>query len=388
MKVYISPYGVGLGHASRMLLVANSLAEDGDDIRFSSFGDAVKYVKMHGFECFDVPPVEFAWNPDTGFSIKNSITKLPENLMHFIGQCGNEGKNVVKFNPDVIVADTRLSSLVVAKALNLPSITILNQIKLLLSPRLREVSVARMFERLLGEFLGGLWATSDSLLIPDLPPPYTLSEENLWQIGSVSNKLEYIGFIAPKPTVNEEYVDKVAKLLGFDRGKPIVFAHISGPSASKTVVLKKVMEAMQNTSSDIQFVISEGKPKGDTVPKKIRNGWYFEWCPVKDEIFTMSDLLIMRGGHSTLAQAIRYGKPVVAIPIENHGEQLGNAKKAQKIGLGLALTQKDLKSEDISDAVEQVFNDSSFESRAKMLMEIANRMDGTQNIVRKVRSYL
>ncbi len=391
MKVYISLYGVGLGHASRMLLVANSLAEHGTDIRFSSFGDAVKYVSMHGFECFDVPPIEFTWNIDTGFSIKNSITRLPENLMHFIGQCGNEGKNIVKFNPDVIVSDTRLSSLMVAKAIGLlqiklPCITILNQIKLLLSPRLREVRVARVFERLMGEFLGGLWATSDSLLIPDLPPPYTLSEENIWQIGSVSNKLQYIGFMAPKPIVNEEYVDKVAKLLGFDRSKPIVFAHISGPDVTKTVVFKKVIEAMQNVTN-IQFVISEGKPNGDTVPKKIRDGWYFEWCPVRDEIFAMSDLLIMRGGHSTLAQAIQYGKPVVAIPIENHGEQLGNAKKAQKIGLGLALAQKDLKPEEISDAVEQVLNDSSFESRAKMLMEIANRMDGTQNIVQKVRAY-
>ena len=386
-KAYISVYGVGLGHASRMLLVANSLTEQGTDIRFSSFGDAVNYVNMHGFECFDVSPVEFAWSADAGFSIKNSITRLPVNFMHFIGQCGNEGKNIVKFKPGVIVSDTRLSSLVVAKALGLPCITILNQIKLLLSPRLREVGAARMFERMLGEFLGGLWATSDSVLIPDLPPPYTLSEQNLWQIGSVYNKLQYIGFMAPKPSINEEYVDKVAKLLGFDRGKPTVFAHISGPSPTKTVVLNKVIEAMQNLDN-IQLAISEGKPKGDTVPKKIRNGWYFEWCPVKDEIFAMSNMLIIRGGHSTLGQAIQYGKPVVTIPIENHGEQLGNAKKAQKMGLGLMLVKKDLKPEDISNAVQQVLNDSSFENRAKMLMELANRMDGTHNIVEKVRSYL
>jgi len=386
-KVYISLYGVGLGHASRMLLVANSLAEHGADIRFSSFGDAVKYVNMHGFECFDVPPVEFAWSADKGFSIKSSITRLPVNFMHFIGQCGNEGKNIATFDPDVIVSDTRLSSLVMAKVLGLPCITILNQIKLLLSPRLREFRAARMFEHFMGEFLGGLWATSDSVLIPDLPPPYTLSEENLWQIGSVSNKLRYIGFMAPKSSINDEYVDKVAKLLGFDRGKPTVFAHISGPTATKTVVLNKVIESMQNVDN-VQFVISEGKPKGDTVPRKIRNGWYFEWCPVKDEIFAMSNMLIMRGGHSTLGQAIQYGKPVVTIPIENHGEQLGNAKKAQKIGLGLMLWQKDLRPEDISSAVQQVLNDSSFESRAKTLMEMANRMDGTYNIVQKVRSYL
>ena len=228
---------------------------------------------------------------------------------------------------------------------------------------------------------------SDSVLIPDLPPPYTLSEENLWQVGSVSNKLEYIGFMAPKSVVNEEYIDKVAKLLGFDRSKPTVFAHISGPSATKIVVLKKIIEAMQNVEN-IQLVVSEGKPKGDTVPRKIRNGWYFEWCPVKDEIFAMSNLLIMRGGHSTLAQAIQYGKPVVTIPIENHGEQLGNARKAEKIGLGLMLAQKDLKPENISDAVQQVLKDSSFESKTKILMEIANKMDGTNAIAQKVRSYL
>jgi len=386
-RVYVSLYGVGLGHASRMLLVANSLAEQGADIKFSSFGDAVNYVNMHGFECFEVPPVELAWSAEKGFSIKSSITKLPENLVHLIGQCGAEGGNITKFNPAVVVSDTRLSSLVVAKTLGLPTITILNQIRLLLSPRLRDFRAARIFERFIGEFLGGLWGMSDSVLIPDLPPPYTLSEENLWRIGSVSDKLEYIGFMAPKSVVNEEYIDKVAKLLGFDRSKPTVFAHVSGPSTTKIVILKKIIEAMQNVEN-IQLVVSEGKPEGDTVPRKIRNGWYFEWCPVKDEIFAMSNLLIMRGGHSTLAQAIQYGKPVVTIPIENHGEQLGNARKAEKIGLGLMLAQKDLKPENISDAVQQVLNDSSFANKTNTLMELANKMDGTNTIVQKVRSYL
>ncbi|MFQ5920861.1 MAG: glycosyltransferase [Nitrososphaerales archaeon] len=386
-KVYISLYGVGLGHASRMLLVANNLAEQGADVRFSSFGEAVKYVRMHGFECFDGPSIEFGWSPESGFMVKRSLMKLPENLFHFISQCGNEGRNITGFDPAVVVSDTRLSSLLIAKRVGLPCITILNQIKLLLSPRLRDFAVTRVFEQGVGEFLGGLWARSDSLLVPDLPPPYTLSEDNLWSIGSVSNKLEYIGFMSPKSSISEEYVDKVAKLLGFDRSKPVVFAHISGPATTKILVLKKVTEAVTNLE-DVQYVVSEGRPNGDTVPRKIRNGWYFEWCPVKDEVFAMSNMLIMRGGHSTLSQAIRYGKPVVTIPVENHSEQLGNARKAEKIGLGVMLRQKDLRPADITAAVEQVLNDSKFESRARMLMEMAERTDGTQNIAEKVRSYL
>jgi UDP:flavonoid glycosyltransferase YjiC (YdhE family) len=379
-------YGVGLGHASRMLLVANKLSDDAT-IEFSSFGDAVEYVRMHGFDCFPVPAIDFGWGTDSGFSIKESVRKLPRNFLRFTAQLRSEGRNIGRFRPDVVVSDTRLSSLFVAKTLDIPCITILNQIKLLLSPRLREVGAARLFEDMLGEVLGSLWSMSESVTIPDLPPPYTLSEENIWTVGSASNKLKYVGFMAPKPTISEEYVEKVSKLLGFDRSKPIVFAHISGPTPTKMSVLQKVINSFKDNDA-VQFVISEGKPNGDTVPRRMKSGWYFEWCPVRDEIFAMSDLLIMRGGHSTLAQAIQYGKPVVAIPIENHGEQLGNAAKAQKIGLGLMLRQKGLEPEQISDAVEQVLNDSSFGSKAQMLMEIANKHNGTENIVEMVRSYL
>jgi UDP:flavonoid glycosyltransferase YjiC (YdhE family) len=384
-KVYVAMYGVGLGHASRMLLVADNLKKDAN-IQFSSFGDAVNYIRMHGYDCLPVPSIDFGWGTDTGFSIKESIMKLPKNFLHFTAQLGTEGKNIGSFKPDVVVSDTRLSSLFMAKTLNIPCITILNQIKLLLSPRLREVRVARKFEDMLGEVMGALWSKSDLVFIPDLPPPYTLSEQNIWPVGSTANKLKYIGFMAPKPTINEEYVDKVAKLLGFDHSKPVVFAHISGPNETKMTVLKMIMEALKD-NDDIQFIVSEGKPEGDTVPRKISNGWYFEWCPVRDEIFAMSDLLIMRGGHSTLAQAIQYGKPVVSIPIENHGEQLGNASKAQKIGLGVMLKQKGLKLEDISNATEQVLNDSTFSEKAKMLMGYANKLNGIENISNIVRSY-
>ncbi|MEM3085461.1 MAG: glycosyltransferase family protein [Nitrososphaerales archaeon] len=384
-RVYIALYGVGLGHASRMLLVAKNLAEHAN-IRFSSFGDAVDYIKMHGFECNSVAPIDFGWSADAGFSIKESIVKLPQNFFRFTVQLGTEGKNIGNFQPDVVISDTRLSSLFMAKALDIPCITILNQIKLLLSPRLREVSVARIFEDMLGEMLGTFWAKSDSVLIPDLPPPYTLSEQNIWSVDSAASKLKYIGFMASKPTVNEDYVDKVAKLLGFSRSKPIVFAHISGPAATKMAVLKNVLEAFKENDW-LQFVASEGKPGGSTVPRKIRGGWYFEWCPVRDEIFAMSDLLIIRGGHSTLAQAILYGKPVLTVPIENHGEQLGNAAKAQKIGLGLMLRQKELKPKDIYSATEHILNDASFKKNAKILMQTANKLNGVENIADTVKSY-
>ena len=39
-KAYFTPYGVGLGHASRLIMVASRLQRTGVVIRFSSFGEA------------------------------------------------------------------------------------------------------------------------------------------------------------------------------------------------------------------------------------------------------------------------------------------------------------------------------------------------------------
>jgi len=41
---YFAPYGVGLGHASRLVMVADQLRENGVDVRFSSYGEAASYV--------------------------------------------------------------------------------------------------------------------------------------------------------------------------------------------------------------------------------------------------------------------------------------------------------------------------------------------------------
>jgi len=58
MRIYIGVYGVGLGHASRMLLLADRLKKEGCLLEFSSFGDAVIYIRNNGFKCNIVPEVE------------------------------------------------------------------------------------------------------------------------------------------------------------------------------------------------------------------------------------------------------------------------------------------------------------------------------------------
>jgi UDP-N-acetylglucosamine--N-acetylmuramyl-(pentapeptide) pyrophosphoryl-undecaprenol N-acetylglucosamine transferase len=386
---YFAPYGVGLGHASRLLMVADHLRQEGINVQFSSYGEAASYVSMLGYKCATVSPVEFAWSMEGGFSVKDSIANVPVWFANFSRQVSQETRHMLSCNPDIVLSDSRLSPLMAARLLKIPSIVMLNQIKLLLSPRLHDLLAPRIFENVVGEFLGSMWAMAERVLVPDLPPPYTLSAHNTWDIGSASRKLEYIGFASPRPQINQEQLIKITNMLGFDKSIPLVFVHVSGPVQTRPALLKVALETAKSLDPKIQFVISAGNPRGISDPMRIgRLSWYYEWCPVRDEIFAASDLIVLRGGHVALSQAIQFGKPVVTVPIDNHGEQLGNCVKIEELGAGVMVHPKRLGPKQLANAIEKVLGDSDYNKKATELQRLAEKLNGIENVVKIVRSYL
>jgi UDP-N-acetylglucosamine--N-acetylmuramyl-(pentapeptide) pyrophosphoryl-undecaprenol N-acetylglucosamine transferase len=389
-KAYFTPYGVGLGHASRLVTIATRLNSYDRDVllKFSSFGEATSYIEMNGFKCNSVSPVELVWSGEGGFSIKNSLGNVPSWFSNFLRQVNSEIGNLVAFSPNVIVSDSRLSSVVAGRLLRIPTIVILNQVKLLLSPRLRELKVARIFEKINGEFMGGLWNMSEKVLIPDLPPPYTIAEHNLWDCNSIQKKVEYVGFTTASLDFPPERLDSIKESLGISNDKPLVFVHISGPSSTRPSLISKVLQAIRDSQADIQYVISEGRPNGKIQPAKLSNSvWYYEWCPIKDELFKISDIIVLRGGHTAISQAIQYGKPIVTIPIRNQGEQLGNSDKVAKMGIGIKLDPLQMDAADITNAILKVLNNKYFLENVQKLMKVANSLDGIENVLKVIRSY-
>jgi UDP-N-acetylglucosamine--N-acetylmuramyl-(pentapeptide) pyrophosphoryl-undecaprenol N-acetylglucosamine transferase len=387
-RVYLAPYGVGLGHASRLLILAENMKEPGIGLHFSSFGEARNYIMSQGFECEKVPPVEFMWGRDGEFSVMSNINKIPQWLVNLPIQVNKEIRYLKKFNPHIIISDSRLSPLIAARILNLPKILIINQIKLLLTPRLREFKAGRLFETCNGELMGGIWNMSDRILIPDLPPPYTISEGTINSVKSIKSKLDYVGFITPKAKITENSLSKAKEVLQIDSTKPLIFVHISGPMGTRIPIIMKLIEVFKKAPS-LQFVFSEGKSNGKVIPKKISsNMWYFEWCPYKDEIFFLSDVIIMRGGHTAMSQAIQYGKPIISIPIQSHGEQLANSYKIEKLGIGKAINSKTMNQTILIDALNELICDNSYQDRVSKLREISNKLDGIQNVKDIVLSYV
>ncbi|MHB1868922.1 MAG: glycosyltransferase [Nitrososphaerales archaeon] len=386
-KIYFPIFGSGLGHVTRIYGLAKYLREEGDEFRYSTFDEAFEFLEERGEKVQLCPSVDLKWNESGGFSSGSSIVRFPLLMHAFSKQIEFEKNNISDFDPDIVVCDSRLSAVFAARLKSTPVVTILNQFKILFPPRFRGGLGSRLLERISGNMLGLFWSLSDEILMPDLPPPYTISEANV--TGSdVANRVRYVGFMSPKTIVSEDRIWKARASLELGN-RPLVLIQISGPRATKTRLTEVAMESADQISKDCNVVISLGQPNGSIEPRKFaNNSWLYEWCPIKDELFVLSDVIVARAGHTTISQCVDLGKPAVYVPISNHSEQIWNAEKCQKLGIGVELKSEDLSAKNLIGAVEGCLNDSRYAENVQKLKSVSDRYNGTQTAARIIRSYL
>ena len=195
--------------------------------------------------------LSLSWTSEGAFSIKKSIASLPYLFPNFSRQLNAEIRNIAACRPDLVVSDTRLSPLIISKALQVPSIVILNQIRLLLSPSLRKIRIARLYEEINGQLLGALWSYADKILIPDLPPPMTISEKNIWSVNTTSCKVKYVGFTAPNPIVVSRRLEEASQMLHLSSERPFIFLHISGPEPTRRPLTNLVLSALKELRTKV-----------------------------------------------------------------------------------------------------------------------------------------
>jgi len=386
-RVYFAVFGSGLGHSSRILDLSDRLKEPGDEFVFSSSGQALGFLGRHvgNNRVVESPHLDVEWTEDGGFSSAQFIPRFRSMVATFFRQVSFEEESIRRFGPKVIVSDSRLSAVVAGRIREYPVITMLNQFKVAFPPRFRN-RVGRFYERIAGNSLGLLWSLSEKVLMTDLPPPYTIGEAN-FEGTNVSNIVEFVGFTSPGLDPDEEKLRRAKDLLGID-GRPLVFCQISGPEATKGRFVEAVVKTVERMSRTSNVVISMGNPRGSSEPRKLASGaWIFEWCPVRDELFQLSSLIVSRAGHRTIGQCIDAGKPAVLIPIHNHSEQIGNAEKFQKLGLGIEIKSERLTPQKLTDSIEACLSDPTYQANVDAMRKVSKRYDGLARCAEVVRAY-
>ena len=371
--MYIGCFGSGLGHAARMLGVARLLRERGTEVRFSSSNEVASYIQMRGFECNRLPLSDVSYNAAGELAVGKTIVSSGVVMARALRQLTLELANLASFNPDAVISDSVLSTVVAAKMLGRRVITVLNQ--LLIDAMADRSTLRKVLSVGVSEGMSNMWGLSEMVMLPDLPPPYTISENNLWN-ASLHN-FRYIGFL----TLDDEGEPDNAYQVFRNDPRTRIFWQVSGPPMTRQPLLKKAFAIAEATSDRYTFVITGGDPRGPRIPVPLPGGWYYGWCTLAQHYFRSCDVVVSRAGHGTLAQAITSAKPSLLVPIPNQTEQAGNSAKAAKLGIALTVAQDELSQGSFTRAIDAM-EGGAFAPSLGRASEVANKFEARLEIVR------
>ncbi|MEM2530791.1 MAG: UDP-N-acetylglucosamine--N-acetylmuramyl-(pentapeptide) pyrophosphoryl-undecaprenol N-acetylglucosamine transferase [Candidatus Bathyarchaeia archaeon] len=366
MKVYVSACGIGNGHMARCDPLISHLMRSGIDVLVSTYSDGYAYALRRGFRTVRALSINYRTKPDGSVDFKRTATSSGFSLgVHrFLKQLVREIEYMKWYKPDVVISDSRASSLIAAKLLGIPCALILNQfrIRIVKAPSNGSLGLSdRIFFLIanhawiyLGVLLSCIWELADRIFIPDFPPPLTISEGNLRLPRRALRKVEFVGPMVRLEDGNER--DRILRELGLGGDKPLIYLAVSGPRKERQFLVDK-LEVMLKSDlmrrSGYQFVMSCGDPLGRS-SKRFGNVVIFDWVDDQDALMRASKVVLCRAGHGTIMKCISLGKPMILVPTPDHTEQYGNAEKVERLGLGRVLHQKDLSEVALLSVIEDL----------------------------------
>ena len=151
MRILITSFGVGIGHASRDLALARKLRQAGHEVIFASFGSGYNYLKMNRQETYDMPTMNF--QADEGeINIKDTVKESKDIPYVFIKTMYKEARIIRQIKPDVIIADSTYTSPITAKFLNIHCFIITNDLTFGFSDSTESMSI-KYFEKSIRKFI-------------------------------------------------------------------------------------------------------------------------------------------------------------------------------------------------------------------------------------------
>jgi UDP-N-acetylglucosamine--N-acetylmuramyl-(pentapeptide) pyrophosphoryl-undecaprenol N-acetylglucosamine transferase len=378
MRMMLCCAELGLGHVSRIIPLAKRLEKHGHELFFFSGGKAYELLRRefrNVYQCTPVAWYENAHGIVASASLINILFPLPtynpekaafevktSSAMETIHRYYDLRKPIKKIKPDLLVSDGDMHALRLASRWHIPSVYVANMIRpsygfsALLNPG------ERFVERYVKQCL--------RIIVPDNPPPYTVSAYNLGDLDGMGlgDKVEFVGsFFDTSPV---------------DGAEMHVYAPISGPFGTRaklTQMTLPVLERLENKS-----VVSLGVP-GTRRKGRSGNCEIHTWLTAKErqDAIRNAELVIFSGGHATCFETIKYQKPSVCIPTQP--EQLGNAAKLQNLGCSLtAKNQNELRL-----AIQKIESNMEFYKRnVAAVNEFSNRFKGLDRAVEIIENAL
>jgi UDP-N-acetylglucosamine--N-acetylmuramyl-(pentapeptide) pyrophosphoryl-undecaprenol N-acetylglucosamine transferase len=384
MRVQFAACGVGLGHVGRCLPLARGLKKNRDtQVFFSTYQDAVNFVRQEGFSTFEIPSMSVKAKPDGTVDFRRTALSPGPFIapINFLKQVRREIQVMETLKPNVVVSDSRASAIIAAAMLSIPSLCILNQFQVIIPRRTHYLRLAKFADAATLAVIGKIWTSTAAVIIPDFPQPYTISWENLNIPRTYQRKTRLIGPILPVQSDSLPTKEKLRKKLGLQGGKPLIFAPISGPLKERAYFVKILREILASLSDEYQVVMSLGYPESNGSFTRHGDFWVSKWIPNRFEYLKASDLVISRAGHGTILQTICYGKPAILVPTPSHTEQINNTRRGVALGVAKALEQDKLNKGALLTAIRETMMNERFLERVQEVQKEVSMWNGLETAI-------
>ncbi len=366
MRLLYSCSELGLGHASRTIALGKQLEKRGHEVFFFSGGRAYQLLQQQFKHAYPATPVAWYENAHgiiTTASLINILFPLPvfnndkntfeiknSSAMQTTHRYYDLRKHIKEIQPDLVISDGDIHALRMAHRWHFPSIYITNLIR----PSYGFSRVLNPGERFTERYL----KDCNNIIVPDNPPPYTISEYNVGNLNDIGikNKVEFVGsFIDTTPVKGLE---------------THVFAPISGPFGTRAKLANMLLPTLEEL--DIKSVVSLGI-FGQKKTVHTKNCAVHSWLSVEErqEYMRNAKLVIMSGGHITCFETVKYAKPTVCVPTQP--EQLANGLKLQDMLCSIVAKDKKGLRYALRTIEESL---SRFRSGVNKLNEVSNKYNG------------
>ncbi len=146
-------------------------------------------------------------------------------------------------------------------------------------------------------------------------------------------------------------------LCHFDKSRPVLM--IIGGSSGSLRINEKVREALPELLKKYQVLHLTGK--GNLAPELSPTPGYFQMEYADEtlrDFFALADIVISRAGANAICELLALKKPNVLIPLSleaSRGDQILNAKSFSAQGFSFMLEEKNITTETLVSAVDDVF---------------------------------
>lgn len=402
-KILFLPHSDGLAHITRCLAIADLLPKSKYHIRFAVSMDKRNFVRKAGYGTYTLAPsTSFDVAEEYKFAKKNEYLDLLSNYVQ-------EDLSIIdKYKPDVVISDKRTTACISTRIKKVPWITIANSIYLKEFWKGNGLDLSE--KKLLNQFYYFIgWVFVNFISRQAMKVPFHKITDQYAKASVYAQYDADLKLVADVPEYNslsplpsDAYFVGPLWWKGFekkepawfkklDKTKPIIYLSLGGTIYNQDM-FNNTVEAIDGT--DYQLIVSLGpnfnKNKIGKLPKNI---WVEKYLPGQ-KACAISDIVIHHGGHGTVMQALKYGKPCVVIP-HNYG-QWYNAKRIERLKCGINLNPVkatwvnpnsllkdalDVKPVEIRVAIEKILKHDKYRKNAdKFRKAIRSYRDGNRAV--------